>query len=171
MKDNNNVFLKNISIFKDLKEEEIKKITSILKLVRFKAGEIIINEGETGNTMFVFKEGKVQISHQITLKLGSSWGEAEKSMAVLDGSTIGFFGEMSLLTGAPRSATIKAITDCTLYKIEKEDFEKFSKKNPVIAYSIMEKIAKVLSNRIVGMNDNILKLTTALSIALSKRKK
>ncbi|BBE31596.1 hypothetical protein OSSY52_17370 [Tepiditoga spiralis] len=171
MKDKDIDFLKNISIFNDLREDEIKKIISILKIIKYKTGEIIINEGEIGDTMFVFKEGKVQISHQITLKLGSSWGEAEKSMAILDGSTIGFFGEMSLLTGAPRSATIKAITDCTLYKIEKNDFERFAKRNPIIAYSIMEKIAKVLSNRIVGMNDNILKLTTALSIALSKRKK
>ena len=165
-------FLQNIKLFDGLKLEDIEKFCSIMNPVSFKAGEIIVQEGEEGDSMYIFREGKVEITHHITLRLKSGqWEEAEKAMAVLDAKTVGFFGEMSLVTGAPRSATIKAITDCKLYEIHRDTFEIFALKEPYIAYRIMFNIAKVLSNRVRNMNENILKLTTALSIALSRRKK
>ncbi|WGS65750.1 cyclic nucleotide-binding domain-containing protein [Marinitoga aeolica] len=165
-------FLKNISLFKNLNDEQLSQISQILKPVNYKAGEIIVIEGQKGDTMYIFKKGKVQISHQLTLKIGSHhWEEGEKSMAILDAEKISFFGEMSLVTGSPRSATIKALSECELYEISKKDFEKLAEKRPDIGYKIMKEIAATLSHRIEGLNENILKLTTALSIALSKKKK
>ncbi|KLO21724.1 MULTISPECIES: cyclic nucleotide-binding domain-containing protein [unclassified Marinitoga] len=165
-------FLKNISLFKELTDEQLNEISKILKPINFKTGEIIISEGEKGDTMYIFKKGKVQITHQLTLKIGSHhWEESEKSMAILDDKKISFFGEMSLVTGSPRSATIKAISECELYEISKKDFENLAEKRPDIGYKIMKEIASTLSCRIENLNENILKLTTALSIALSKKKK
>lgn len=165
-------FLKNISLFSNLNDEQLSQISKILKPVKFKAGDVIIVEGEKGDTMYIFKKGKVQITHQLTLKIGNShWEEGEKSMAVLDAEKISFFGEMSLVTGSPRSATIKAISECELFEISKKDFETLAEKRPDIGYKIMKEIAATLSHRIEGLNENILKLTTALSIALSKKKK
>ncbi|AEX85845.1 hypothetical protein XO10_07140 [Marinitoga sp. 1135] len=165
-------FLSKIQLFKNLNHSQIKKVAKILKPIKFKADEIIIAEGEKGDTMYIFKKGKVQITHQLTLRTGSNhWEEGEKSMAILDAEKINFFGEMSLVTGSPRSATIKALTECELYEMSKEDFEKLAEENPDIGYKIMKEIAAVLSHRIEGLNENILKLTTALSIALTKKKK
>jgi CRP-like cAMP-binding protein len=82
-----------------------------------------------------------------------------------------FFGEMSLITGAPRSATIKALQPCLLYEITKEDFENLAIKYPVIGYKILKAIVFILSNRIRELNQSVLKLTTALSIVVSKQKK
>jgi CRP/FNR family cyclic AMP-dependent transcriptional regulator len=165
-------FLKNISIFKTLNNEQLEKISNILKPVNFSAGDIIISEGEHGDSMYIFKKGKVQITHQLTLKIGSHhWEEGEKSMAILDAEKISFFGEMSLVTGSPRSATIKALSECELFEMSKKDFELLAEKRPDIGYRIMKEIASTLSHRIEGLNENILKLTTALSIALSKKKK
>ncbi len=165
-------FLSGISLLKDLSEPELEIFSSCLKLVKFKKGETIVTEGAEEYTMYIFKEGNVQIVSNITMKMGSDkWGEAEKSIANLDSSVMGFFGEMSLITGSPRSATIKAVTPCILYQIHKNDFDAMAENNPAIGYKVMRSIAVVLSNRVRTMNGNILKLTTALSLALSKKKR
>lgn len=165
-------FLTNISFLRDLTTNELDSFASILKQRKFKEGDTIVNEGEEGFTMYIFKEGQVQVVNHITLRIGShDWSDAEKSIATLDASKMNFFGEMSLLTGAPRSATIKAVTPCILYEIHKDDFEELSKQQPEMGYKILWQIASVLCNRIKANNSDILKLTTALSIALSKKKR
>ena len=165
-------FLSNITFLKDLNDTEITLFSKILKPLKFKEGDSIIIENEEGDTLFIFRKGTVQVSSQITLKMGSNkWSEAEKSMAVLDAQKMNFFGEMSLITGAPRSATIKAITPCELFEVTRPDFDRLADAYPAIGYKIMKQIGATLSNRIRQMNGNILKLTTALSIALSKKKK
>ncbi len=164
-------FLSNISFLKDLTSEELDSFASILKQKKFKEGDTIVSEGEEGFTMYIFKEGQVQVVNHITLRIGShDWSDAEKSIATLDASKMNFFGEMSMLTGAPRSATIKAITPCTLYEIHKDDFQNLSSEDPNMGYKILWQIAAVLCNRIKNNNSDILKLTTALSIAVSKKK-
>jgi len=165
-------FLTEIQFFKQLTPQELDMFSTILKKVKFRENETIVNEGEEGFTMYIFREGVVQVVSHITLKVGShKWSEAEKSIASFDSKQMSVFGEMSLITGAPRSATIKAITPCVLYEINKDDFDKLAMREPSIGYKIMKEISAVLSNRIKGMNGTILKLTTALSIALSKKKK
>ncbi|NPV01583.1 MAG: cyclic nucleotide-binding domain-containing protein [Brevinematales bacterium] len=165
-------FLSEISFFKELNPAEIEKFFSILKRVKFRENETIVTEGEEGYTMYIFREGVVQVVSHITLKVGShKWSDAEKSIASLDAKQMSVFGEMSLITGAPRSATIKAITPCILYEINKDDFDALAIREPLIGYKIMKELSGVLSNRIKNMNGTILKLTTALSIALSKKKK
>ncbi len=164
-------FLSSISLLEELNDTELTLLSKILKPLKFKEGDTIIVEEEDGDSLFIFKEGTVQVSSQITMKVGShSWSEVEKSFATLDSSIMNFFGEMSLITGAPRSATIKAVTPCSLFEITKDDFETLSNEYAAIGYKIMKQIGATLSNRIVQMNGNILKLTTALSIALSKKK-
>jgi len=165
-------FLSEISFFKELTPQELEKFFSILKRVKFRESETIVTEGEEGYTMYIFREGVVQVVSHITLKVGShKWSDAEKSIASLDAKQMSVFGEMSLITGAPRSATIKAITPCILYEINKEDFDALAIREPLVGYKIMKEISGVLSNRIKSLNGTILKLTTALSIALSKKKK
>jgi CRP-like cAMP-binding protein len=165
-------FLSEISFFKELTPLELEKFFSILKRVKYRESETIVTEGEEGYTMYIFREGVVQVVSHITLKVGShKWSDAEKSIASLDAKQMSVFGEMSLITGAPRSATIKAITPCILYEINKEDFDALAIREPLVGYKIMKEISGVLSNRIKNLNGTILKLTTALSIALSKKKK
>lgn len=165
-------FLVKVPIFQNLTSDELEALTGILTPLKFKEGENIIKEGDPGDTMFIFKEGRVQVGSQITLKMGKhNWSEAEKSIAVLDADMMSFFGEMSLITGAPRSATITAQSLCYLYELGREDFEGLAKQYPQMGFKVMQEISKVLCNRITTQNANILKLTTALSIALSKKKK
>ncbi|MCX7882587.1 MAG: cyclic nucleotide-binding domain-containing protein [Brevinematales bacterium] len=164
-------FLSTLSLFSELTEQERVVVASLLHERRYKKGEVIVSEGEEGTSLFLFRKGVVQVTSQITLRrAGEEWLEAEKSIATYDETKMPFFGEMSLLTGAPRSATVKAMTDVDLYEVFQKDFYRLCDENHTLGYKLLRAIAGVLCERIRTLNQNILKLTTALSIVVSKRK-
>ena len=79
----------------------------------FADGEIIFSEGEPGREMYVVREGKVRVFATVQGR--------ETTLAVLNKSD--FFGEMSLLTGKPRSASAKAAGDVQLLAVDKAQFD------------------------------------------------
>ena len=163
-------FFRQVSILKDLKTEHFEKLMPICRRVTFKAGEVILREGESGDTMYLFAEGEVEVTNTLTMKIGShGFEETEKSIVKLRAGSVGFFGDMALFESAPRSATITASSECVLYEIRKEDFDRLCEENTEIGYRIINNIASVLCHRIRRGNQDILKLTTVLSIVLSKR--
>ncbi len=162
-------FLKSIKLFSDLNEDELKEFVKVCRKKVIREGEIIMNEGETGDTMYLFLEGLVEVSHALTMKIGKKgFEETEKSMARLDARHFNFFGDMSILSDAPRSATVKTLSDCTLYEIKKGDFDNFCLMYPSLGFKILKQISEVLCDRIRKGNQDVLKLTTVLSISLSK---
>jgi CRP-like cAMP-binding protein len=75
---------------------------------------------------------------------------------------------MSMFGDEPRSATITAAHDCVLFQVTRKAFEQICVHNPSLGLSLTRKIATMLSSRVRKGNDDVLKLTTALSIALSR---
>ncbi|MCK4906395.1 MAG: cyclic nucleotide-binding domain-containing protein [Spirochaetes bacterium] len=162
-------FFKKVALLEHLSDDDIRKVFDITVKRHFRKGNVIMREGENGETMYLFYEGRVEVLNALTLRIGKSgFEETEKSMVKLDAKFVGFFGEMALLQDAPRSATITADSDCILYELSKQDFRDLCKKNPRLGYKLVSKMAEVLSGRIRRSNKDILKLTTALSIALSR---
>jgi len=161
----------NTSIVRDLPELEIKQLFDSCERVVVEKGEIIMEEGEAEYSMFFFIEGEVVISNTMTMKAtGRSGGysEVEKSIVKLSAGQVSILGEMSVIEELPRSATVKAFSNCTLYEISKKDFEAFVAKYPEIGVKILNNIAKILCHRVRRSNKDIVKLSTALSIAVSK---
>ena len=162
-------FLKGVGILSGLTDEELDLLWNIVKPIEIPAGRIIIKEGDIGDTMYLFAEGKADVTNNLTLKLGKKgFSRAEKSMVKLDSRQVSFFGDMALFEDAPRSATITASTKCILYEIKRKEFEEFCEEHPEIGYKILRNIAPVLCKRIRKGNQDVLKLSTALSIALSQ---
>ncbi len=127
-------------------------------------GEVLIREGEKGNSILFFLEGKVVISHAVILKRA---GEVEKSFRTLEAKEGTLFGEVSVVDESlPRSATITAKSRCVFYELSKEDFEDFCQKNYRGGYFLMRNLSRILARRFYQATRDILKLTTALSIAL-----
>ena len=62
--------LRKVGILADLVEEDLRKVLAISRRVAFKAGETIMHEGEQGETMYFFVEGEVDVTKNLTLKLG-----------------------------------------------------------------------------------------------------
>jgi CRP/FNR family transcriptional regulator, cyclic AMP receptor protein len=161
--------LRKVGILADLDEEDLRKVLAISQRVAFKAGETIMREGEQGESMYFFVEGEVDVTKNLTLKLGDrDFATAEKSMNKLSADHVSVFGEMSVFGPEPRSATITAGSDCVLYSVNGAEFTELCNAEPMIGLSIVRRIAAVLCSRVRKGNGDVLKLSTALSIALSR---
>jgi CRP-like cAMP-binding protein len=161
--------LGKVGILADLGVDELRKVLAISRRAAFKSGETIMKEGEQGESMYFFVEGEVDVTKNLTLKLGDrDFATAEKSMNKLSAERVSVFGEMSVFGPEPRSATITAASDCVLYSVNRAEFTTLCDEEPKIGLSIVRRIAAVLCTRVRKGNEDVLKLSTALSIALSR---
>ena len=142
-------FLKNIYAFQDLDQQEIEFIAQIMSPRTYNAGDVIMKEGEPGQSMYVIAEGEVEVNKTLTMKFGEDdYRETEKTLTVLKVSDYAVFGEMALVTDLERSATVTALSDCTLYEIMKEDFLGLAQANPSLGFKVTMRLAEMVSRRL-----------------------
>lgn len=160
--------LKEYEIFAGLSEEQIDKFCRVIQPIQFNKGDVIILEGDQGNSILLLLEGKVEISQALTLKTDVHQTDSrEKSLITLSSDIHPFFGEMSLFSeDDKRSATVKATTTCGIARIDKNEFFRICDSYPEIGSKVMQNIARVLSRRLKQSNQNVLKLTTAFSLMI-----
>lgn len=122
--------LNAVSIFTPLSHEETEKLAKASKARIYAPGEAIVRIGQEGNSMFVIIRGSVnvQIPENKTQKTVNSLREND------------FFGEMSLLTGEPRSATVVAAEETEVLQIKKNALKPIFESNPALMESIYERI-------------------------------
>jgi CRP-like cAMP-binding protein len=132
---NNIEFLSNVPIFSDLDEETLQKIAKSGVIQNYKKNSVILSEEETGSALFVIAEGKVKISR-------SSGDDKEVILAILNESD--FFGEMSLLDGMSRSATVTSIDDSKLFIIQRTEFLELLRKYPDVSVALLTELTKRL---------------------------
>lgn len=108
---------------------EHQNICSTMKLEHYKPNDVIVKQGDPGDSFFYILTGTVNIRLNITIDTGIKGEDrmvtVEKSIGVLKAGQT--FGELALLYGTPRSATIVSVTNSSLIKIEKEPFDKYVK--------------------------------------------
>jgi len=104
--------LATCDLMRHLPAEQIEQILPCIRDRQLKTGEILFKAGDAGDALYIVARGKVEV-----LTDGS-----RGAIAVLDAAHA--FGEMSLLSGGPRTATIRAIKDTDLLKIGKDDFDR-----------------------------------------------
>lgn len=159
--------LLKVSLFFGLDAESIEHVSPFLKTLKFPEETTILKEGDSGDNIYILSEGKVEISQTLVLKgHGQDFEDKDKTLIILDGTSMPVFGEMALLESSPRTATVRAIEDCTLYTINRDDFVELCRKHHWTGLVIMKNLAVLLSNRLRKANRDVLKLTTALSIVL-----
>lgn len=158
-------------LFEGLSPEQLSSVAKGGKLVRRPNGETVIREGDRGDCMYILVLGRVGVSRTVTLSLSrTSVGEAEKSFVELDASNHPAFGEMALLEGdSLRGATVTALTDIALLEISQEHFDNLCEEDPLLGYRVLRNMASQLSARLRRSNQDVLKLSSALSLALSRR--
>lgn len=147
-------FLVIITVMKDLSTVLLLKYLSPQEinwmLVKWRPREIakdtvIIKEGTTGDEMYIIESGQVEVllTRGDLVLILSELGESS------------FFGEMALLTDKPRSATVKAKTDCRVLALKKSDFMDIVNENPKVAAKFLLAMGEDLSNRIMTTNANL----------------
>jgi CRP/FNR family cyclic AMP-dependent transcriptional regulator len=126
----NAAFLARVPLFANCTADEIAAIEAVAQEHGYAAGQIIVTQGTPGQAFYTVLSGQVEI--------------------VRDGRSLGafgpgdFFGEMSLLDQAPRSATIQAIEPAACLMLSSWDFKSVLERHPSIAIKLLE----VLSRRL-----------------------
>lgn len=161
------VCLRCIEIFQDLSEEQLEEIRRLVSVRQVEEGEVVFSEGEPSDSLYILQEGKVEVYARLTL-LGDTGDRKglSKTIVTLDATDRPFFGEMGLFGRLPRTATVKALTPATLLVIPNEGFDAACQADPLLGYLVTRQIAHVLCVRLRQANQDVLKLTTALSLAL-----
>jgi small-conductance mechanosensitive channel/CRP-like cAMP-binding protein len=121
--------LDRVDLFASLEREEKAELASQLDQKHVRSGQRIVEQGADGSSLYVIAEGLLEVRVKF-----EDDGPERKVAQVGPGD---FFGEMSLLTGAPRSATVVTLTDSVIYKIEKVHIEPILKARPLIAESLV----------------------------------
>ncbi|MBI4547443.1 MAG: Crp/Fnr family transcriptional regulator [Ignavibacteriae bacterium] len=124
-------FIRNVPIFSDIDVEQLAKIVRVGVRKKYKKGSIILLEEESGAALFVILSGKVKI-------VRTDDDGREVILSIL--SENDFFGEMSILDGLARSASVVAITKTELFMIHRRDFLTLMEDVPSVAIALLKEL-------------------------------
>ncbi len=117
-----------LPLFSELSAEAFADLVAHMGFIEVQPGKLIVKEGDPGNSIFVLVAGKARVVR--------GEGDKQKTLAYLPGGAL--FGEIAVLTGAPRSATITADQDSELFEISRDDINAIAKQHPTVPRAIAE---------------------------------
>jgi len=126
--------LARVDFFQHLPQAEQDRLAEGLTDAPYASGEVMTRQGDEAHWLYLIVEG------QASVHIASGSGVTLEVARLGAGD---FFGEMSLMTGAPRSATVVAITDVTCYRLHKAAFQEVLRERPELA----DQIAEILASR------------------------
>jgi small-conductance mechanosensitive channel/CRP-like cAMP-binding protein len=131
--------IESIDIFRILTDEERRFLSSHLRYAPFTSGETMTRQGAVAHWLYIVTSGQAEVRAHVE-------GQSKSArIAVIEAP--GFFGEMGMMTGAPRTADVIALTDVECYRLDKEGFQKIVKDRP----EIVDEISKTLAKRKVDL--------------------
>ncbi len=133
-------------LFAGLNELESAVLFGIADQQSVRRGTTLCNEGDPGDSLYVLLEGTVEI-----LKQDAS-GTQQALARLTQGAVI---GEMSLLTEAPRSASVLAVSDLKLLRIPCSRFHRLLAEDSLPALKVVRNLAQVLTRRLAGMGERL----------------
>jgi type IV pilus assembly protein PilB len=129
-------FLKNVKLFAELSADSLAKLGKCLKTAEFPPAEVIVREGAPGVSMYILKSGLVEVR-----KKDPATGIDFLVAQLSEGSA---FGEMSLLTGKPRTATVTTVQPTIVFTLTRADFRNLLTQHPEISLGL----ARILAERL-----------------------
>ena len=148
MKHDYNLF-KNYLIFDGLSEQEIEKFIKLMTFKKVKKNEVIIKEGDNGDTIILLLNGEVSMTQALTLKNSKAISDnREKTSIRIDSKkSHHFFGEISLFNEVDkRTATITATSDCEIAILDDNEIIKLCNENHTLGYKIMKNLSEKLAS-------------------------
>lgn len=126
-------FLSKIDLFKTLDKRQLLEFSSLIKERNYKADEKIITEGNIDKSLFILVDGLVEVFKK---------NEQEKEISISYIEVGSYFGEFSLLTGNPRSATVISKSDTLLYEISVENMRMLLENDSTLESYLSEILTK-----------------------------
>jgi small-conductance mechanosensitive channel/CRP-like cAMP-binding protein len=130
--------LDGVELFASMTREEKGRLAARIRYAPFSRGEVITRQGSTAHWLYILTVGEAEVRVQ---------GETGETMSVATIRAPSFFGEMGLMTGEPRSATVLALTDVGCHRLDKDAFHGILAQRPEVA----REIAAVLARRRVEL--------------------
>ncbi|MBM3328261.1 MAG: cyclic nucleotide-binding domain-containing protein [Calditrichaeota bacterium] len=130
---------------RDFNEEEISALASVAEERRFPKGSEVIREDSKSRDLFVISRGRVSIR----LTLPTEIGKEEVIYTMRDGQ---IFGELSLVDGSPRSATVRTEDEVVCHQFEYVRLAQLLDDRPRIGYLLMRNLASIISQRVRNTN-------------------
>lgn len=118
--------LRKVPLFSAMSDEELPKLVDRMEPLSMREGEDIVTQGETGNSMYLIARGVVRVCRDAD-------GRTQELATLLAGD---FFGELALLRDEPRSATVRAVTPCSLYELDRKDLVALMSENEGVRKSL-----------------------------------
>ncbi|MCQ2586555.1 MAG: cyclic nucleotide-binding domain-containing protein [Treponema sp.] len=153
--------LVKIQLFSDFNLENendcriLKMVYENLTLKNFKKGDIIIKEGDYGDSFYILYSGSVQV-------LRNTPAGDKIALANLTAEQNIFFGETALISKDTRSATVKASSDCTAVVLSSKKFIDLCDKEPLLGYRVIIQLARRMAKTIRDTNSDKATLYEAL---------
>ena len=122
-------YLRKVPLFAGLDVAELTPIASLAQRRTFEAREIIVQQADPGGELFVIVEGHVKV-------ISAGVDGRDSALNIMGPGDV--FGEVSLLDGGPRSATVAALDPCTLLGIRREPFMRFLETSPKTAIELLK---------------------------------
>jgi CRP-like cAMP-binding protein len=138
--------LAHLPVFRGLTDSEAGDIAQLMRLEQRPEGAELCEEDAPGDSIFVLERGSVVATKR------TAQGD-EQALATIAGPSV--IGELALIDGAPRSATVRAATTVTFYRIAVADFDALRAKNHAGAYKVLKNLALVSCERLRDTNERI----------------
>lgn len=125
-------------LFEDLEPDEIREIVQAAEKMPLQAGDVLFHQGDDAAAMYILQSGEVQV------RAASPMGE-DIVLAVLGSGTV--VGELALIDGGPRSATVDALSDCDVYRLDRGAFNALRRQRRHAAYKVILRLAATVDDR------------------------
>ncbi len=124
-------FLRGVPLFSDVSDKDLRQIAASMKRRAFAPGDEIVSEGEGGVGFFFVETGTLSVTHhgEVVAHLGSG----------------DHFGEVALLSGAGRTATVTADSDVVCWGMPAWNFRPLVREQPSVTVKLLERMARQLS--------------------------
>ncbi len=153
--------LVRIQLFSDFKTDDendcriLRSVYDSMTIESYQKGDVIIEEGKIGDDFYILYSGKVHISRKTPA------GD-EIALADLTSEMNIFFGETALISDDPRTATVRALTDCRCIALSSTKFLAVCDKEPLLGYRVLLKLAQRMAKTIRDTNSDKATLYEAL---------
>ncbi len=128
--------LRRVDLLNPLSDEELALLASALRSRQFGKGEVMMHQGDVGDRFYILRKGQVEV-------YAHGEGAAVTHIRdIEDSSSDNFFGEIALLTGAKRNATVRATTDVDVWEIGHDAFAKLFRAKPTAGATMAEVAAR-----------------------------
>ncbi|UKO96744.1 cyclic nucleotide-binding domain-containing protein [Nostoc sp. UHCC 0870] len=131
------LFVRRVPIFKELRDDFIVRLTSVMHELHFSANHTIFRQGEEGRSLYIVVSGRVKVH------IG------DKQLAVVEQGK--YFGEMAVFDTQPRSANVTTLESCEFLELTQEQLYDAIEETPEIAVNIIRELSRLVRR----LNENI----------------